>query len=182
MNADEFARYDGLGLADLIRRREVSAGEVLDCAIARVEALNPSVNAVVNRLYDQARAAVAASLPVGPFTGVPYLLKDLGAHYAGAVTTFGSALFKDFVVDHDSEITARLKRLHVSVQPGGESGDVGAARDLALGASHRRAVRGALRGRGEAVPPGVAARGGRAVGGPPAAAGRARVMAAGRSR
>ena len=110
MKAEELARYDGLGLAELARRREVSAAELLDASIARVEALNPEINAVVTRLYDQARAAIAAGLPAGPFTGVPYLLKDLGAHYAGAVTSYGSALFKDFVVDHDSEITARLKR------------------------------------------------------------------------
>ena len=110
MKGEELARYDGLGLAELVRRREVSATELLDASIARVEALNPEINAVVTRLYDQARAAIAAGLPAGPFTGVPYLLKDLGAHYAGAVTSYGSALFKDFVVDHDSEITARLKR------------------------------------------------------------------------
>jgi len=64
----------------------VSAAELLDASIARVEALNPEINVVVTRLYDQARAAIAAGLPAGPFTGVPYLLKDLGAHYAGAVT------------------------------------------------------------------------------------------------
>ena len=110
MKAEELARYDGLGLAALVRSREVSATELLDASIARVEALNPEINAVVTRLYDQARAAIAAGLPAGPFTGVPYLLKDLGAHYAGTVTSYGSALFKDFVVHHDSEITARLKR------------------------------------------------------------------------
>ena len=110
MNAEEFDSYDGLGLADLVRRGDVSAGELLDVAIARVEAGNPELNAVVSRLYDQARAAIAAGLPEGPFTGVPYLLKDLGAHYTGAVTSFGSALFKDFVADHDSEITVRLRR------------------------------------------------------------------------
>ncbi|HYB44784.1 MAG TPA: amidase [Candidatus Methylomirabilis sp.] len=110
MDMKEFERYDGLGLAELVRRREVNAAEVLDAAIARVESRNPEINAVVSRLYDQARTAVAAGLPQGAFTGVPYLLKDLGAHYAGAVTTLGGALFKDFVVDHDSEITARLKR------------------------------------------------------------------------
>lgn len=111
MIAAEFDSYDGLGLADLVRRGDVSAGELLDIAIARVEAGNPELNAVVSRLYDQARAAVAAGLPEGPFTGVPYLLKDLGAHFTGAVTTFGSALFKDFVADHDSEITVRLRRV-----------------------------------------------------------------------
>ncbi len=110
MNAEEFKAHDGVGLAELVRRRQVSAGELLDVAIACVEARNAELNAVVSRLDDQARAAIAAGLPEGPFTGVPYLLKDLGAHYAGAVTSFGSALFKDFVVDHDSEITARLKR------------------------------------------------------------------------
>jgi Asp-tRNA(Asn)/Glu-tRNA(Gln) amidotransferase A subunit family amidase len=110
MKHDEFIRYDGLGLAELVRRREVTALEVLEAAMAAVEARNHEINAVVCRLYDQARAAVAAGLPAGPLTGVPYLLKDLGAHYRGAVTSFGGVLFKDFVVDHDSEITVRLKR------------------------------------------------------------------------
>lgn len=110
MKPDEFARYDGLGLAELVRRREVTPAEVLEAAVSAVEARNHDINAVVCRLYDQARAAIAAGLPAGPFTGVPYLLKDLGAHYQGAVTSYGGTLFKDFVVDHDSEITRRLKR------------------------------------------------------------------------
>jgi amidase len=110
MKAEEFGSYDGLGLSELVRRGNVTAAELLDIAIARVEARNPELNAVVSRLYDQARAAIAAGLPDGPFTGVPYLLKDLGAHYAGAVTSYGSSLFKDFVLDHDSELTIRLKR------------------------------------------------------------------------
>ena len=110
MKPEEFASYDGLGLAQLVRRGEVGPAELLDVAIAQVEAHNPELNAVICRLYDQARAATAAGLPDGPFTGVPYLLKDIGAHYEGAVTSNGSLLFKDNVVDHDSEITARLKR------------------------------------------------------------------------
>ena len=110
MKVEEFTSYDGLGLAALVQKGAVSAAELLDIAIDQVEALNGGINAVVSRLYDQARAAIVAGLPAGPFTGVPYLLKDLGAHYAGAVTSFGSGLFKDFVVDHDSEITVRLKR------------------------------------------------------------------------
>jgi len=110
MKAEEFESFDGLGLAELVRGRDVSPAELLDAAVSRVEARNPELNAVVTRMYDQARAAIAEGLPAGPFTGVPYLLKDLGAHYTGAVTSFGSTLFKDFVVDHDSEITARLRR------------------------------------------------------------------------
>ena len=93
MRHDEFARYDGLGLADLVRRGQVNAAEVLEPAMSAVEASNHEINAVVCRLYDQARAAIAAGLPAGPFTGVPFLLKDLGAHYQGAVTSYGAGLF-----------------------------------------------------------------------------------------
>src|SRR3990170_4100343 len=106
----DFDQYDGLGLAELVRRRALKAEELLEAAIARVGARNPAVNAVVARLDDQARAAIAAGLPEGPFTGVPYLLKDLGVLYAGAVTSWGSTFFADYVADHDSEITVRLKR------------------------------------------------------------------------
>jgi amidase len=105
-----FDREDGLGLAELVRRREVSPKELLDAAIARVEALNPRLNAVVTRMYDAARGTIGAGLPSGPFTGVPYLLKDIGVLYTGAVTSAGSRAFADAVADHDSEITIRLKR------------------------------------------------------------------------
>lgn len=106
----EYERYDGMGLAELVRRGEVTPGDLLDSAIERVERRNPAINAVVDRLYDRARAAVAAGPPQGPFVGVPYLLKDLGVSCAGSATTFGCALFRDAVADHDSEIVARLER------------------------------------------------------------------------
>ena len=106
----DYESHDGVGLAELVRRGEVTAAELLEAAIARVEALNPSINAVVNRLYDRARAAIAAGLPQGPFTGVPYLLKDLGDGLAGAVTSAGSGFFRDAVADHDGEIVLRLRR------------------------------------------------------------------------
>lgn len=103
-------RYDGLGLAALVRQREVSAAELLDAAIARVEARNPTINAVIHRIDEEARRVIGTGLPAGPFTGVPYLLKDLGALYAGTPTSNGSAFFCDAVADHDSEIVLRLKR------------------------------------------------------------------------
>ena len=106
----EFEQYDGLGLAELVRRKEVEAEEVLEATLARIEARNPALNAVVTRMDDRARAAIAAGLPDGPFKGVPYLLKDLGVLYTGVVTSAGGRLFVDNVADHDSEITARLKR------------------------------------------------------------------------
>jgi Asp-tRNA(Asn)/Glu-tRNA(Gln) amidotransferase A subunit family amidase len=72
----------GLGLARLVKDGSVSAAELLEAAIERVEQRNPVINAVVNRMYDRAKAAIAAELPSGPFSGVPYLLKDIGSLYA----------------------------------------------------------------------------------------------------
>src|SRR5262245_16056632 len=107
----DYEHYDGLGLADLVRKRAVAPKELLAAAIERIEARNPAINAVVNRMYDRAEAAITAGLPAGPFTGVPYLLKDLAVYYTGAVTSAGSAFFRDAVADHDSEIVARMKRV-----------------------------------------------------------------------
>jgi amidase len=81
MKREEYEQHDAVGLAALIRRREVTPGEALDAALAAVDAANPALNAVVTRFDAQARAAIAAGLPEGPFTGVPYLLKDLGLLY-----------------------------------------------------------------------------------------------------
>jgi len=106
----DYEHYDGLGLADLVKTRAVTAKELLTAAVARIEARNPAVNAVVNRMYDRAEATIAAGLSAGPFAGVPYLLKDLGVYYTGTVTSSGSAFFRDAIADHDSEIVARLKR------------------------------------------------------------------------
>jgi Asp-tRNA(Asn)/Glu-tRNA(Gln) amidotransferase A subunit family amidase len=106
----DYERYDGVGLAQLVKAREVKPEELLEAAVERVEQRNPAVNAVINPLYDHAKAAIAAGLPSGPFTGVPYLLKDLGVLCSGTVTSAGSVLFRGFVADHDSEIVARMKR------------------------------------------------------------------------
>ena len=105
----EYENYDALGLADLIRRGEISAPEVLDAAIERVDARDPALNAVVHKMHDTARASIDAGLPPGPLSGVPYMLKDLYVLYTGAPTTNGSRLFADFVADHDSTLTERLR-------------------------------------------------------------------------
>jgi Asp-tRNA(Asn)/Glu-tRNA(Gln) amidotransferase A subunit family amidase len=101
---------DLLGLAALIRDGEVAPEELLDDTLRRLDARNPAVNAVVTDLRDQARAAIEAGLPDGPFTGVPFLLKDLRAMYAGAPSTAGSRYWADKTPDHDSELVARHKR------------------------------------------------------------------------
>jgi amidase len=106
----ELALMDAIAQADLVRSGEVTPLELVDAAIDRIERLNPQVNAVITPLFDQARAAVKSSLPNGPFRGVPFLLKDLLALYAGAPISAGSASMRGFVPDHDSELVARLKR------------------------------------------------------------------------
>ena len=111
MNAmPDFESYDALGLAKLVKDRQVTAGELLQTAIERVEARNPKINAVVSKLYDEAKAQIAAGLPDGAFAGVPFLLKDLGLQLAGTVTSGGSNFFADARADHDSELVARYKR------------------------------------------------------------------------
>ena len=107
----EYESYDALGLASLVRAGEVSATEVLDAAITRVEARNPAVNAVVTKLYDHAAQAIEAGLPEGPFTGVPYLLKDLFTSLAGVRCAHGSRFFADLPpATEDSLHVARLKK------------------------------------------------------------------------
>lgn len=106
----EYDHHDAVGLAELVRKRQVSPEELLDEAVRRVEALNPKLNAVVYKMYDRAKADIRAGLPDGPFRGVPWVLKDLGTAYRGTPTTYGCALFKDNVPDHDSELIIRYKR------------------------------------------------------------------------
>lgn len=108
--ANEWPLLDATAQAELVRRRQVTSLELVDAAIARVEKLNPSFHAVVTPMFDIARDTARGPVPDGPFRGVPFLLKDLIASYAGVRTTSGSLSLKDFVPDRDSELVARLKR------------------------------------------------------------------------
>src|SRR5262245_34248281 len=107
---DDLARRDATALAHLVRTGKVSPGELLDAAVARIERDNPRLNAVVTPMFDAARAAIAAGLPAGPFTGVPFLVKDLGAECAGVRLTEGSAFLAEHVSPVDSELVVRYRR------------------------------------------------------------------------
>ncbi|HKX73802.1 MAG TPA: amidase [Acidimicrobiia bacterium] len=107
MGFAEYEDYDGLGLADLIRRGEVTAAEVLEAAIERIEARNPQFNAVIWKMYDRARARISRTLPEGPFSGVPFLLKDLGLAYRGAPLTNGSRSLRDYVPNFNGTLADR---------------------------------------------------------------------------
>ncbi|MGH7561457.1 MAG: amidase [Gemmatimonadales bacterium] len=104
-----YLRHDGLGLAALVRRGDVSPLELVETALARIERLNPRINAVIHRMDEAARAAARAPLPDGPFRGVPFLVKDLVALVAGEPYRAGSRFFEGFVPPADSEAVRRYR-------------------------------------------------------------------------
>ena len=109
MSFDDYARYDALGLAELVQKGEVSALELVDAAIERIERHNGALNAVVYKAYDEARQVAKSDLPAGPFRGVPFLIKDLGAQVQGWPRTSGS-LFAQVASDNeDSELVRRYR-------------------------------------------------------------------------
>lgn len=110
MTARELATMDLIDQADLIRKGEASAGELVEAAIARIEAVEPRVNALTLKLYDAARAEAAAVPRSAPFAGAPFLIKDLYCHMAGVPTTGASRLTRDFVPARDSELMRRYRR------------------------------------------------------------------------
>ncbi len=107
----DYLKYDGLGLADLVRCKEVKPEELLEAAITRIDTINPKLNAVVTKMYEEARwRTLAKKLPDGPFKGVPFLLKDMGAAYAGVRLTMGCKLLANYVPNYDNELVKRYKR------------------------------------------------------------------------
>ena len=105
---DDTTWLDATDQAALVRNGSVSPSELVDEAIARIERLNPALNAVIYELFDRARAAAAGTLPDGPFKGVPLLLKDLGAELAGTPFNEGTAFAGDYHSTVDQELTTRF--------------------------------------------------------------------------
>ena len=108
--SNETAWMDATAQAELVRKKEVTPMELVEAAIERIERVNPQINAVITPMFDQARATANSPIPDGPFTGVPFLLKDLLASYAGVRMASGSAFLADFIAPHDSELVSRYKR------------------------------------------------------------------------
>ena len=109
MGFKEYTQFDAIGIADLIKKGEISPDEVLDEAIVRTERINPKINAVIVKMYDEAKDLIKQGLPDAPFKGVPIMLKDILQLYKGVRYTLGSKLFKDYMPDIDSEYVKRLK-------------------------------------------------------------------------
>ena len=105
----EYAEFDGLGLAALVRKGEVSPAELVEAAIERIERHNGVLNAVVHKAYDEARKTAAGDLPQGPFVGVPFLIRDLGAQVQGWPRTSGSKFAQVAADEADSELVRRYR-------------------------------------------------------------------------
>ena len=114
MNHDEYLQHDATALARRVQAGDLKADELVEIALARIEAFNPRLNAVVRLMTDDARRSAANPLS-GPFTGVPFLAKDLGSMYAGHPTSSGSRYLANTVVDWDSELVSRVKSTGLSV-------------------------------------------------------------------
>ncbi|MDX2446185.1 MAG: amidase family protein [Desulfobacterales bacterium] len=111
----EYDQYDGLGLADLVRKKELTSEELCETAIERIEESNPEINAVITPMFDKARAAAKTMKLEGPFSGVPFLLKDLMAAYAGVPLNNGCKGLRNYIPAYDSELVKRFKSAGVNV-------------------------------------------------------------------
>jgi amidase/6-aminohexanoate-cyclic-dimer hydrolase len=110
LSFEDYAGQDARALADLVQRGDVTPAELLDCALRRLDEVDPRINAIALLGVDAARATIDRGLPAGPFSGVPFLLKDLGPAAIDHPSHFGSRLFANTRFDLDSELVLRLKR------------------------------------------------------------------------
>ena len=108
--ADEYHKYDGLGLAELIAKKQVTPLELLTAVRQRVELLNPKLNALCHLFFDKAEVQIDQKLGTGPFRGVPFVLKDLGMYLTGTITSAGSRVWKNNVASFDSTLVSRYKK------------------------------------------------------------------------
>jgi amidase len=112
LDISELSTMDATAQAELVRRKELTPLELVDAAIARIERVNPTLNAVITPLYEDARAAaVAADLPDGPLRGVPFLLKDIGAMQKGQPYYMGNRALRaaGFRSPVDTPLGARFR-------------------------------------------------------------------------
>jgi amidase len=110
MNLSEYAQYDGLGLAELVRNKEVSPSELAQLLIQGYESVNPDINSVIEIFHDKIEGLDDIAPNSGSFSGVPFLLKDIGCGEAGRKQEQGSRFMQGFVVEHDSFLMTKFKQ------------------------------------------------------------------------
>jgi amidase len=109
LNLAEYSDCDGATLANLVRKREVSPKQLAHLFAEAVEKVNPKINAVIEIYHDRIEGLDDQAVPTGPFAGVPFLMKDVGAGEGGRRRESGSRLMKGHVADHDSILTTLFK-------------------------------------------------------------------------
>jgi amidase len=111
MSAGEVLRHDATAQADAVAAGEISAAELVEAAIARVEALDPQLGTMVDERFDRARTEASGPLPDGPFRGVPFLLKDAVQHSEGDRYQHGTRFLRDhpLVSPADTGLTRRYR-------------------------------------------------------------------------
>jgi amidase len=136
MELDEYASHDATALADLVRRGEVTPGELARCAVEGATLVDGTLNAVVEVFADRADALGFEFSPTGPFAGVPTMLKDLFHGEAGTRCGNGSRLAEGWVVPADSEFPLRIRRaglVNLGRTTSSEFGIMGTTETLAAG-------------------------------------------------
>ena len=113
MSLFPYWKYDATGLAELIKKREVTAAEVVAAAIARLEQINPKINAVIHKMYDRARFEAEKGGGGEPFFGIPFLLKDISQGIKGEPMTSGARALQNRPAEVDSEFVRRMRRTGV---------------------------------------------------------------------
>ncbi len=109
-NFPEYTNLDATEITSLIKNKEITAEEVLDEAIERANKLNPSINAIINPLYDLGKKLLKTLSNDAPFYGVPFLLKDLLSHLKSTPLSCGSRLLRNYISQFDSEVVIRYKK------------------------------------------------------------------------
>ena len=139
MNLADYSSFDGVALAELVRKREVSPKELAHCFVEAVEKINPRINAVIEVYLDRIEGLDDHAIPSRPLAGVPFLMKDIGAHEGGRHQESGSRLMKGFIADKDSFLTERFKKAGLTLL--GRT----TTPEFALGISTESALTGATR-------------------------------------
>src|SRR5205823_9984702 len=115
MNIDEYAKYDALGLAELVSGRHVAPKELAETAARAIEAVNPAINAIVETYPDRIDSLDEKTLGDGPFRGVPFLIKDVFGHEAGRRIEFGSRLCKGMVAESDTHVAELFRAAGLNI-------------------------------------------------------------------
>ncbi len=110
MTFEEYRQYDALGISELVRTKQITALEILEIAIARAEAVNPVINAIVHKMYDRAKEMATNTDLNAPFAGVPLLIKEIGIHIQGEPLRRGSKALQNYISQESSLIVEKFRK------------------------------------------------------------------------